>query len=255
MSGRAFCVAALIAASAGCAPARQWGTEARYAPEVRGYFIGHAIQPSLLHPTKLLRDPATGKKLRCREQLEPYLGPITDEVATRAHDSNASLATLLVTMGVLLPVSAAGVTFGGAGEDLLTIGEGFGLLLSSPSAGTLYARGKRAFDEKRPREAERFFERALAKWGRVIDDPWTPRFDGRFGPLDVERSSYFLGLLYEGEGRPRDAARAYRQFVERAAVRDRAAYEEAEKRLAALEPGAVAPCRSQEPLTITWRSR
>jgi hypothetical protein len=35
-------------------------------------------------------------------------------------------------------------------------------------------------------------------------------------------------------------------------VRDEKAYDEAEERLAALDPAALAPCRSQAPVTFAW---
>lgn len=241
MRRHALRCAAVLLSSLGCTPAGTWGNEARYAPDFRGYVIARSPESSA---RILLKNPLTEKKLRCREELEPYLVPITREAATTKHDENVALkATLPAGTTVLFPVAGTGVLLGGLATDLLVLPEGLYWLMRSPGRDTLYDRGKHAFDEKRFAEAERLFERALARSEGSFASP---------GSAESQRATYFLGILYERDGRPRDAVRAYRQFIERADVRDEKAYDEAEKHLTALEPAALAPCRSQEPLTFTW---
>jgi hypothetical protein len=241
MRRHALTLAALLASSTGCTPAGTFGTEARYAPDVRGYVVARSPASSA---RLLLKNPVTARKMRCREELDPYLVPITREAATRMHDQKVALTTTLpATLLLMLPVAGAGSVFDMAGAVVQGPPEGLSWLMGSPGRETLYRRGKRALDEERFTEAERLFERALAR-------PFGP-FDSR-GSAETQRSTYFLGLLYERHGRPGDAARAYRQFVERAEVRDEEAYEHAERRLSALDPAALAPCRSQEPVTFAW---
>lgn len=247
MKRNALCGAAILASSIGCTPAGTWGNEARYAPDFRGYVIERSPASSA---KLLLESPINAKKLRCREDLEPYLTPITRERATRMHDENMALAaTLPPAMTVMLPLGGSGLLFGMAGTELLAPPEGLYRLMRSPGPDTLYDRGKRAFDEERFAEAERLFERALAREHSPPIEGGL--FDSR-PSVETQRATYFLGVLYEKDGRPRDAARAYRQFIERAEVRDEKAYDDAEKRLAAIEPTAMAPCRSQAPITFTW---
>ncbi|MFT3770382.1 MAG: tetratricopeptide repeat protein [Minicystis sp.] len=229
-----FC-AAVFVSSLGCTPAGTWGNEARYAPDFRGYVIARSPDS---RARILLENPITEKKIRCREDLEPYFTPVAGEIATRVHDENMALAgTLPPTMTVMFPLAGTGVLLAMVEGELLAPSEGLHLLMRSPGRDSLYERGQRAFTEKRFAEAERLFERALAK---------------PHGDVDTQRSTYFLGILYEQEGRRQDAAHAYRRFIERAEVRDEKAYDEAEKHLMALDPAAFKPCRSQEPLTFTW---
>jgi tetratricopeptide (TPR) repeat protein len=239
--------AAILASSIGCTPAGLWGNEARYAPDFRGYVIDRSPESSA---KLLLKSPIGAKKLRCREDLELYLAPLTRERATLMHDENLGLAaTLPPALTVMFPVGGAGVMFEMAGTELLAPPEGLYRLMRSPSRDSLYESGKRAFDEQRFTEAERLFVRALAR------EHTPPIAGGLFDSrpaVETQRAMYFLGILYEKNGRPRDATRAYRQFIERADVRDEKAYDDAEKRLLALDSTAIAPCQSQAPLTFTW---
>jgi hypothetical protein len=229
-----FCLAPLVTASLGCTPAGLYGNEARYAPDQRGYVVARSLGSE---DRLVLSNPITGKKIRCREQLEPYFAAVTRETATRMHDENVAAIAALPESLLLLPVGLIGGVLVVGHDVFLAPPQALNRLMSSPSADSLYESGKRAFDEKRFSEAELLFERALGKRGA---NP------------NVQRSSYFLGILYEREGRSRDAVRAYVEFIERAVVRDEKAYAEAEEHLAALEPKALAPCRSQETLTFAW---
>lgn len=249
MRRRALLLAALLAASSGCTPTARWGDEARYAPDVRGYVIARPGPPRLVGtPAQLgdadvthrilLRDPITGEKLRCREQLDPYLVPITREAATVLHDERAAL-TITLPVAMAMPTTWAGSIFSTyIGSPLMTPSLGLRALMSSPSADALYGRGKRAFDEKRFADAEGLLERALAKG-------WDQHGE-------AQRSAYLLGRLYEQDGRPGEASRALRAFVARSDVRDAEAYDDAERRLTALDPAALPPCRSQAPLAFVW---
>src|SRR6202012_622212 len=82
-------LAPVLAALTGCTPSTRWGDEARYASDFRGYviakpgpsprFVGLPVQVGDTDATRriLLKDPITGEKIRCREQLDDGPGPVT----------------------------------------------------------------------------------------------------------------------------------------------------------------------------------
>ncbi|APR86169.1 Hypothetical protein A7982_11518 [Minicystis rosea] len=227
-------LAALAAASIGCTPAGLWGNEARYAPDTRGYVVRHKPDSAAM---LVLWDPLTGKKLRCREELDRHFLPVAREKATVLSDERTAMTTTMPVSLPIIPLTAGGVLLNMLGAGIQSPAEGLHWLLSSPSADTTYERGKRAFDMHHDAEAKRLFELARLKSG---------------GNFDTHRSTYFLGLLYEREGRRDDAARAYRTFIERAIVRDEKAFDDAEQRLLAIEPSALSPCQSQTAFAFTW---
>jgi tetratricopeptide (TPR) repeat protein len=243
---------ALLAATAiGCTPETRWGHEAVYAPALRGYVVAQPV--SRLAPelqlgesdaTKrlVLLDPITGKKLRCREDLAATLEPYTREAATLLRDDERQFKTLPAIL--TMPPAYAGAAFAvDLGQPILAFPELLRRGMSAPNAADLYKDGKLALAGGRLSEAERFFERSLARS--------RPRFFGD-GPDRPERAGYYLGAIYQREGRNLEAGRAYRRFIERADVEDARAYADAERRLAQVDPIGIKPCRSQAPLTITW---
>ena len=232
---------ALAAVVAGCTPQGTWGNHAIYAPDLREYVL--EASPGSRSVMALV-NPITGKKIRCREDLDRYLPAITRSLATGVHDLNmvpaVGIPAILVTAPLAVPggvlIYAGGVI--GAGPAEL-----FYRALESPAPDALYEKGTQAFEQHRDAEAELLFERALLKSLEPAS--------GGTGP-DVMRAGYFLGILYERAGRPRDAGRAFKMFVERAQVRDEAAYRQAEERLVSLDPAALPACRSRAPVTFAW---
>ena len=92
MRRRALCLMALLAPSIGCTPAGLWGNEARYAPDFRGYVVARSPDSAAVF---LPRNPITGKKIRCREQLEPYFAAATRETVTAMHDERVAVSTTM----------------------------------------------------------------------------------------------------------------------------------------------------------------
>jgi hypothetical protein len=234
---RALVLLALVACPA-CAPASVFGAEARYSPEFRGYVSNGVIR------VNLLVDPTDRTKIRCREALDPFLDPALRGAAARVHRLNLGFAVAVPTTIGLLPLVAPGGLLVFAGETAQSPSELLYLAVSAPSAKSLYDEGKRAYDASAWSTAEQLFERSLIRM----------HADGGV-PQSVGRAYYYLGLLYGREGRPRDAARAFAAFVERAMVRGEAWYAEAERHLETLAPGTLAHCRSQAPVQLDWDAR
>lgn len=252
MKARALLSVAVVAL-AGCTPETRWGQTAVYAPDLRAYVIARADPPTLapampvgeldLSRRVVLTNPITGTKIRCREELSRYLVPISREAATALADENTALEVTLPVV-ITMPTSWPGaVLLADVAVPLSAFPQALRAALSAPSATSLYADGKRALEARRYADAEALFERALAKSNGPFH---ANRSDG------PERASYYLGALYEIDGRKRDAERAYLRFIERADVRDTRAYDDAERRLGALNPVALAPCRSQAPVRFVW---
>ncbi len=234
---RALFAPALAVALAGCAPQGRWGNEARYAPDLHGYVIARALESD---DCLVLVSPVTRKKLRCREDVEPLLAPLTRAAGNAVGDFSVGLEVAApVTVG-MLPLAASGLLLSLPGAMLGAVPDIAYEVASSPGAKTLYERGRTAYAMDREGQAERLLELAALKAAGA-------------DPKDhVVRADYLLGILYQREGRPRDAARAFQAFVERALFRDEAAYADAEARLQALDPGALRPCRSRAPITFSW---
>ena len=250
---KARALLSLLVTLAGCTPETRWGQTAVYAPDLRAYVIARADPPTLapampvgeleLSRRIVLTNPITGTKIRCREELSRYLIPISREAATALADENTALeVTLPVVM--TMPTSWPGaLLLADVAAPLSAFPQTLRAALSAPSARSLYADGKRALEARRYAEAEALFERALAK----SNGPF--HASSGDGP---ERASYYLGALYQIDGRQRDAERAYLRFIQRADVRDARAYDDAERRLALIDSAALAPCRSQAPIRFAW---
>jgi tetratricopeptide (TPR) repeat protein len=195
---------------------------ARYSHYVRGYVVTHNELERANGPrgdTLILRDPLSGTKVRCREQLVTWLGAQTrgaDGVVRDGHD-------LMVSMGVMMPFTIA------AGAGLILITMPFGAvswtphwIAGPPTEATHYRRGIEAFRAGRYDEAARDLETSLAMF------PSGGALGGHTYVL------YYLGLAYEQLHRDDVARETLRAFVERAGVANDKAYETAEERLARL---------------------
>src|SRR5262245_26231219 len=95
--------AGIVCLGCGSAPGR-YGSEARYSPAYRGYVVAHP--DASVDETLFLIDPLTQKKIRCREQLEPWLRMYAEEEPTKIDDENLGLKSLLL----MFPATAVAAT-------------------------------------------------------------------------------------------------------------------------------------------------
>lgn len=239
-AGRAAVCLVALSSGFGCATAPEtFGTRARFSPAFAGYVMAPengSDDPQLGDAVLLLRDPLTGDKLRCREDVVDWREVHEDLATDSVHDENVAMAVGVSTGLVFGPLVAAEPV--GAllmAEAMLTAGvlyDGF----SSDDAYELLAGGIVLYQRKRYVQAAMLIERALTK-------------DGSVGILD--KAYLYLGLSYVELGRHERAKVALRMFVDKAAVRDVDAYREA---AAVLEKLGVEPrsCESSDPVQLYW---
>lgn len=229
-----------VCLTSGCATAPEtFGTRARYSPAFHGYVMAPddgSDDPAPGQTALLLRDPLTGEKLRCREEVIDWRELHEDLASDLVEDDNAAIAagattaSLFAPLLVVQPVGAlvlaeAALTGGALYDDL-----------ASDDAYELFAGGVTLFRRHRYRQASTILERALAK-------------DATVGVID--KAYLYLGLAYAHQQRRDRAALALTMFVTRSAVRDVDAYREAERALAEL--GApVEGCQSTDPVDLSW---
>ena len=235
-----FGVAICLSMITGCASAPAvYGQRARFSPAYQGYVMAAhdgSDDPGREDAVLLLRDPVSGKKLRCREEVVEWRELHEDLALDELRDHRAGIAAgvaaslIFGPVAALQPVGSLAVV-----EGLYTTG-GLYNLLRSESAPELVAAGIRLYDRKRYPQSSLCFEHALAK-------------DGSIG---VESTAlYFLGLAYKEQGKQDRATMALTEFLEKAAVRDADGYRGAEAALTAL--GAPRePCASTEPVDLHW---
>lgn len=240
MISRAPLLLAALLAMPACATAPEtFGTRARYSPAFHGYVMATedgSDDPAPGQTTLLLRDPLTGEKLRCREEVVDWRELHEDLASDLVEDENAAVAAgattgaLFAPLLVVEPVGALVLA-----EAMITGGALFDDL-ASDDATELLAAGIVLFRRHRYRQASALIERALAK-------------DASVG---VEDKAYlYLGLAYAHERKHDRAVLALDMFIARAGVRDVEAYREAERALAKL--GApVEGCSSTEPVELSW---
>ena len=89
-------LAALL--STGCATASsEFGTRARFSPAFQGYVMAAdqgSDDPGAQEKVLVLRDPLTGNKLRCREEVVAWRELHEDLAEDRVRDDKAALAVL-----------------------------------------------------------------------------------------------------------------------------------------------------------------
>ena len=234
----AACLVALAATGCTTAPG-VFGARARFSPAFHGYVMARengSDDPGARDKILVLRDPLTGNKLRCREEVVAWRELHEDVAADRVRDDHAAVAAG-VTAGILggpfmvvQPLGALAMA-----ETLLTTGMLYESLRSE-NATRLLARGIVLYRRKRYPQAAQVIERALAK-------------DGAVGVLD--KAYLYLGLSYQEQGNDDRARLALSLFLDRAAVRDVDAYRRAEAGLRALD-AAPAACGSTEPVDLHW---
>lgn len=224
----------------GCATAPSvFGNQARYSPAFHGYVMAAqngSDDPSIGDAVLVLRDPVTGNKLRCREDVEQWREVYEDTAEDRVEDDNAATAAG-VTAGIFFgavvamePTSSLLVT------STLSLESSLYDLLRSENGPELLAAGVVLYQRKRFPQAARVIERALAK-------------DASVGVLD--KGYFYLGQAYFEQGLRERAATALLAFVQRAGVRDVDAYRGALATLKQLDH-EEAPCVSLEPVDLHW---
>jgi hypothetical protein len=219
----------------GCAPTahERLGDVARYAPAFAGYVVGSGDE------TVILRDPVTYEKIRCREDLERVAPAVAAAVEDEVHDRHARA----VADGALAPLTLVGRAGATLGEGLLFPAAAITVAPLSPGRRERYVRARELFLAGRFDAArDAFMGVIVAQDGlTVLPQPW------------IEQTVYYLGVCDDKLHRTRDAAEELRRFLMASPTPDEERYRDAERRLARIEPGALATCRSQEPLALGWR--
>lgn len=234
---KSLTILSMCACLAGCAPAARevLGDVARYSPADAAYVMGEGPEPVVL------RDPLTGEKLRCRDELERAAPALSDALDDVVHDRRGRL----VARASLAPITAVGTAGTMLGRGLLSPAMGVSALVSSPQPRTLYERASAAFAAGRFEESRSLYQSLVIGGGRgealCCDLPraW----------LDL--SLYYLALSDEALHRDEEAAAAFAAFLNTATLRDEARYRDAEQRLARLR--AVPACTSRADFTMAWR--
>lgn len=234
--GILLCLSALV----GCAsPSAIYGERARFSPAFRGYVMAShdgSDDPGGDDTVLLLRDPVTGHKLRCREDVLEWRELHEDIALDAMHDHRAAIAAVVTTSVVFGPVAAL-QPLGGLTvlEALYTTGALYDLL-GTKSAPELLAAAIHLHDRGRFPQSSVLIERALAK-------------DSSLGV--TSKALYYLGLSYAEQGKRARAGLALEAFVDRAAVRDVDGYRKAESTLRSLGVRRR-PCASTEPVDLRW---
>jgi tetratricopeptide (TPR) repeat protein len=229
---------ALLATSACASAPEVYGSHARFSPAFQGYVMakdGGSDDPGEGDTVLLLRDPVTGDKLQCREDVLEWRELHEDLAVDQNHDDNVAtgvgIATGLV-FGPLIAMQPVGALV--LAESMLTADMLYGDL-SSDNAAELLAAGIQLYKRKRFAQASVVIERALGK-----------------GPVGVYDKAYlYLGLSYREQKKVDRARLAFELFIERSSVRDVQAYRDAEKNLRELGVASV-PCESIEPVELYW---
>lgn len=233
-------VVACATLTAACSSAPSvYGTRARFSPAFQGYVMAEdngSDDPGEGDAVVLLRDPLTGAKLRCRDDVEAFRELHEDLATDAVHDENTALAVGLTTgtifgpLVALQPVGAAVLA-----ESMLTTGLLYDAF-DSEDAVELLAAGIALYDRHRYVQAGTLIERALAK------NPGVGLYD---------KAYLYLGLAYLGQKKHERAALALSMFIDRAGVRDIDAYRLAASTLARL--GVERPrCASVAPVELHW---
>ncbi|NUP14393.1 MAG: tetratricopeptide repeat protein [Polyangiaceae bacterium] len=229
-----------IAGATGCASAPEvFGDKARFSPAFDAYVMAQpngSDDPGVDDTVLLLRDPLTGNKLRCREDVLAWRELHEDIGAEAVHDDNVALGVGVATgavFGPLLAMEPVGALL--LAEALMT-SEDLNDLLASADGTELLAAGITLYQRRRFSQASAVIERALAK-------------DPSVGIVD--KAYFYLGLSYREMGKKKRARLALTLFMDRAGVRDIDAYREAENALA--EMGVQrSDCKSTEPVELYW---
>lgn len=240
---RILCMTAVlfvVASGFGCAsPTAVYGERARYSPAFHGYVMAAndgSDDPEKGATVLLLRDPLTGKKLRCREEVEEWRELHEDIALDRMHDRRAAIGAAVTASIVFSPIAAIQPLGSLSTLEALSATENLYDLFRTKSGPELLAMASAMYDRKRFPQASALLEHALAK-------------DPNVGVQDT--AYYYLGLSYVEQGRRARAGTALQAFLERSAVRDVDRYRKAESALQSLGI-ARRPCASTDPVELAW---
>jgi tetratricopeptide (TPR) repeat protein len=233
-------VALSIVMITGCASAPGvYGNRARYSPAFEGYVMSEdngSDDPGRHDKVLLLRDPVSGNKLRCREEVVQWRELYEDVAVDEVRDGNASVAAGVTAGAVFGPLLVLEPVGGLVLAEAMSTTQSLYDLLRSDNAPELLATGLVLYNRKRFPQASVLIERALAK-------------DGAVGTVD--KAYYYLGLSYAEQHKQERARLALAAFVDRAGVRDVDAYRTAEATLKTLGVSRI-PCASKEPVELYW---
>jgi hypothetical protein len=223
----------------GCAtPHGTYGNVARYSPAFRGYVLAAAHgsdDPAPGDAVLVMRDPLTGDKLRCQEEVVAWRELHEDLAVERLRDERAALTAagtaglLFVPLIVAQPLGALGMT------EALWSGALIYEDLRSDDAWLLLRKGRALYERTRYSAAASYLEHALAK-------------DAAVGIAD--EAYFYLGMSYAKLGDNR-ARLALALFITRAAVRDVEAFRAAEATLATLGARPES-CESTASVALHW---
>lgn len=229
-----------LSAAIGCASAPAvYGDRARFSPAFQGYVMAAndgSDDPGKDDTVLLLRDPVTGNKLRCREDVLEWREIYEDVAVDQLHDGRAAIAAGVTGGAIFGPLLAFQPVGGLVVLEALSVTQAFYDLLRSDDPEKLYATATLLYDRKRYPQASLLIERALAR-------------DSSVGT--THKAYYYLGLSYAEQGKRARARIALSAFMDRAAVRDADGYRRAEATLRSL--GVVRkPCASIDPVELYW---
>jgi hypothetical protein len=233
-----LCLTALFATGCATAPA-VYGTRARFSPAFQGYVMAvdnGSDDPGVRDSVLVLRDPLSGNKLRCREDVLAWRELHEDLALDLVRDRNAAITAAVATNTLFAPLLAVHPVGGMLMAEAMMTEAQLYKHLRSPNATELLARGIVLFRRQRYPQAVETIERALAK-------------DAAVGILD--KALFYLGLAQLENGNPERARLALSMFMDRAAVRDVDAYRAADAALDQLDMTRT-PCASTEPVELHW---
>jgi hypothetical protein len=211
------------------------GNQARYAPERRGYVVVTLANPD---QAILLVDPLRLRKVRCREEFEPWMRSYAKVLPDRVHDQGWESNSY----AYLFPFTMV------AGASLVAAGVVGGIPFAIASTPYWAARSRvssRVYDDALNDFAAQRYERAVSRFEEVL----------MRGDLQAPQSQYlhyYLGLTYEQIGKNELAGIALAHFLETSTATDARAYDVAEARLLSVRGEGLAACRSQDPVTMPW---
>jgi hypothetical protein len=224
----------------GCATApKVYGTRARFSPAFQGYVMAvdnGSDDPGVRDSVLVLRDPLSGNKLHCREDVLAWRELHEDLALDLVRDRNAGTAAAVAANALFAPLLAVHPVGGLIMAEAIMAQAQLYHHLRSPNATELLARGIVLFRRRRYPQAVEAIERALAK-------------DAAVGILD--KALFYLGFAQLENNNPSRARLALSMFMDRAAVRDVDAYRAAEAALRELDV-ARTPCASTEPVELHW---
>src|SRR5262249_32738868 len=133
----------------------------------------------------ILRDPLTGKKLQCKEEVEEWRELHEDVAVDRIHDHRAGIAAGVISAVIVSPVAAAEPLGALAALGGISTANSLFEIMRTESPAKLLATAIVLYDRKRYPQASLMLEHALAKGGYMGTH---------------SKALYYLGLSYNEEG-------------------------------------------------------